>query len=247
VSPDQGPVQRPGPGAGRSDGGRPELGQASAAWARRTAGERRWPVSLAIVVAIGLQLALPQRLGLRPGWALPALEAVLLVALLAANPGRLDNRHPALRYGSLVLVGLLSVSNAVSAVLLINELLRGRGGTGSAGPLLANGAAIYVTNVLAFALWYWDFDRGGPVARAHATKVHPDFLFPQMASPKLARADWEPLFLDYLYVSFTNATAFSPTDTMPLSRWAKVLMTLQSTVALAVAALVIARAVNILK
>jgi len=247
VSPDQGPVQRPGQGAGRSDGGRPELGQASAAWARRTAGERRWPVSVAIVVAIGLQLALPERLGLRPGWALPALEAVLLVALLAANPGRLDKAHPALRYGSLVLVGLLSVSNAISAVLLINELLRGRGGTGSAGPLLANGAAIYLTNVLAFALWYWDFDRGGPVARAHATKAHPDFLFPQMISPKLARADWEPLFLDYLYVSFTNATAFSPTDTMPLSRWAKVLMTLQSTVALAVAALVIARAVNILK
>jgi uncharacterized membrane protein len=218
-----------------------------AAWRRRTAGERRWPVAAAMLVAIALQLVLPERLGLSPIWLLPLLEAVLLVALVVANPNRLDKAHPGLRYGSLTLVGLLSVSNAVSALLLVNELLNGRGATGSAGPLLANGGAIYATNVLAFALWYWDFDRGGPVARANAENAHPDFVFPQMSSPDLAPKDWEPIFLDYLYVSFTNATAFSPTDTMPMSRWAKVLMGLQSTVALVLAALVIARAVNILK
>lgn len=171
----------------------------------------------------------------------------MLIALIVANPDRLDKTHPALRYGSLALIGLLSLSNAVSAALLVNELLNSRGDTTNAGPLLANGAAIYATNVIAFALWYWDLDRGGPAARANADKEHPDLLFPQMSSPDMAPKDWEPTFLDYLYVSFTNATAFSPTDTMPMSRWAKALMAVQSIVALAVAALVIARAVNILK
>jgi uncharacterized membrane protein len=113
--------------------------------------------------------------------------------------------------------------------------------------LLATGGAIWATNVIVFALWYWELDRGGPVARAHATRVHPDFLFAQLQSPDLAPADWEPAFADYLYVSFTNAAAFSPTDVLPLSRWAKLTMMLQSVVSLATVVLVIARAVNILK
>ncbi len=221
-------------------------GDRVAAWRRRTAGERRWPVSLAVLVAIGLQLALPERLGLRPAWLLPAVEVVLLAGLTIANPDRLDRRHPALRAGSLALIGVLAASNGLSAVLLVQELVQARGSAGRAGPLLANGAAIYLTNVLAFALLYWDFDRGGPVARTYADQPFPDLLFPQMTSPGLADPEWEPLFLDYLYVSLTNATAFSPTDTLPLSRWAKALMAVQSVVALAVAALVVARAVNVL-
>lgn len=217
-----------------------------AAWRRRTAGERRWPVSLAVLVAIGLQLALPDRLGLRPAWLLPGIEAVLLVALTVANPDRLDRRHPALRAGSLALIAVVALSNAVSAGLLVHELVQGRGSAGRAGPLLTNGATVYLTNVLAFALLYWDFDRGGPVARTYADQVFPDLLFPQMATDGIASRDWEPTFLDYLYVSLTNATAFSPTDTLPLSRWAKVLMAVQSLVALAVVGLVVARAVNAL-
>lgn len=217
------------------------------AWRRQTAGERRWPVSLAVVAAIALQLALPARLGLRPGWLLPGAEALVLAGLTVANPDRLDRRHPALRAGSLALIGLVALSNAVSAALLVHELVQGRGSAGSAGPLLTAGATVYVTNVLAFALLYWDFDRGGPVARTYADQPYPDLLFAQMTSPGLADPDWEPTFLDYLYVSLTNATAFSPTDTLPLSRWAKVLMAVQSVVALAVAALVVARAVNVLQ
>jgi uncharacterized membrane protein len=112
--------------------------------------------------------------------------------------------------------------------------------------LLVAGAAIWLTNVLAFALLYWEFDRGGPAARAAGTRTHPDFLFAQMQSPKLAARDWEPYFADYLYLSFTNTTAFSPTDVLPLSRWAKLTMMVQSAVALVVVVLVVARAVNVL-
>jgi uncharacterized membrane protein len=100
--------------------------------------------------------------------------------------------------------------------------------------------------VIVFALWYWELDRGGPAARAAARKVHPDFLFPQMTTPELVDPDWEPEFVDYLFLAFTNATAFSPTDTMPMSRWAKLAMMAQASVSVVVVALVIARAVNIL-
>ncbi len=203
-----------------------------AAWRRPTAGERRWPVALAVAVAIALQVALPDRLGLQPAWLLPGLETALLVVLVATDPGRMQNRHPALRTAGLVLVGLISGSNALSAGLLVAEMLRGSAATGSAGSLLASGGAVYGTNVLAFALWYWEWDRGGPVARTYGDRPFPDLLFPQMATPGIAPPTWEPQFLDYLYVSLTNATAFSPTDTMPLSRWAKALMALQSVVAL---------------
>ncbi len=118
---------------------------------------------------------------------------------------------------------------------------------GSAGPLLVTGGAIWLTNVIVFGLWYWEFDRGGPVARANATRMYPDFLFVQMTSPHLAPPDWEPAFSDYLYLSFTNAAAFSPTDVMPLSRWAKMAMTMQAVISIVTVALVVARAVNILK
>ena len=117
----------------------------------------------------------------------------------------------------------------------------------SAARLIVNGGSIYLTNIIAFALLYWELDRGGPAARTHGIEIYPDFLFPQMTSPDLAHPEWEPTFGDYLYVSFTNATAFSPTDVMPLTRPAKAAMALQSTVALATLALVIARAINVLK
>lgn len=200
-----------------------------------------------MLVAVGLQLALPARLGLHPKPLLPALEGALLVALVVADPGRLQSRHPALRCGGLVLVALVSPANATSAVLLVRELLQAQGSTGSAGALLASGATVYTTNILAFGLWFWDTDRGGPVARSAGARQYPDLMFPQMASPELAAPGWEPRLLDYLYLSYTNATAFSPTDTVPMARWAKALMAVQSTVALVTVALVIARAVNVLQ
>jgi hypothetical protein len=194
-------------------------------------------------MAIFLQAVLPDRLAVRPRWLLPALEFALLVGLTASNPRRIERSHPALRLASLVLTAILSAANAVSAALLVHAIIIGERTT--AVTLLGSGAAIYLTNIVAFALWYWEFDRGGPIARMEARHRHPDFLFPQMATPEIADPDWEPLFLDYLYVSFTNATAFSPTDTMPLSRWAKMLMLAQSGIALTAIGLVIARAVNV--
>jgi hypothetical protein len=215
------------------------------AWKRLTKGEVRWPVTVAIATALALQLTLPDSLVLGPRWLMPSLGGLLLILLFATNPrARLDRTSRLLRALGLAIIATISVANFYSAAKLIDSLLNG--GVNDATKLLMHGGAIWLTNVIVFALWYWDFDRGGPVARALAMKPYPDFQFPQMENPNLAPKDWEPLFVDYLYTSFTNATAFSPTDTMPLTRWAKALMTVQSAVALAVVGLVVARAVNIL-
>jgi uncharacterized membrane protein len=217
------------------------------AWRRVTRGEPRWHAALAVTIAIVLQGPLPDRLVLfRPTWLLPALEGALLVMLVTLGQYRVDTESKLVRMLGLTAAAILSVANGWSAAHLVIELVNGTMGN-SAGPLLTSGAVIWLTNVIVFALWYWDFDRGGPAARAHATKQCPDFMFPQMTSPGLAPKDWEPLFPDYAYLAFTNAIAFSPTDVMPMSRWAKAAMTLQSMVSLVVVALVVARAVNILK
>jgi hypothetical protein len=216
-------------------------------WCRPTIGENRIPVGIALLIAASLQLLLSQRFTFfRPHWLLPLLEVCLLASLIVMNPIRITRFPRAARYLSLLLVAIVSLDNGFSAVLLDAKLIRDTAGD-QAGPLLASAAAIYLTNVIAFGVWYWQLDRGGPFARAAATSPFPDFLFPQMTQQHLARDDWKPDFGDYLYVSFTNATAFSPTDTMPLTRWAKLLMALQSGIALSTTALVIARAVNILR
>jgi len=145
-----------------------------------------------------------------------------------------------------VLATAISIANLYSAAHLVDALIQGTSRE-SAERLLLTGASIWGTNVIVFALWYWEFDRGGPVARALARKPYPDFQFVQMQCPELTPPDWEPYFVDYLYLSFTNATAFSPTDVLPLSRWAKLTTLVQSAVSLMTVALVIARAVNILK
>ncbi|GAC1328376.1 MAG: hypothetical protein NVSMB13_15450 [Mycobacteriales bacterium] len=216
------------------------------AWRRVTQGEPRWPVSLAVLAAVALQVVLPDRLAFRPHYLLPALEGLLLVGLVIGNPRRFEKESGLLRTVSLGLIGVISLANAASAGRLIHGLVAGTDGQ-DAGPLLTNGAAIWLTNLLVFALWYWDLDRGGPVKRANGVHSYPDFQFAQMTSPDMAPPEWEPRFADYLYLSFTNATAFSPTDVLPLSRWAKMTMLVQSAVSLATIALVIARAVNILK
>lgn len=239
--PDEATDQPQGPG--RAAGDRQHL---LPAWRRRTAPESRVPVAVAILAAAAMQYALADKYGLRPRWLLPTLELVLLAVLVTINPLRLERATPLGRSASFALVAAITVDNGVSAALLDYHIIDGSA-SDKALPLLASGTAIYLTNVIAFGIWYWELDRGGPFARTEATHQYPDFLFPQMVSPDLAPPHWEPRFVDYLYVAFTNVVAFSPTDTMPLSRWAKALMTLQSLIALSMTALVIARAVNVLK
>jgi uncharacterized membrane protein len=216
------------------------------AWRRATDGESRVIVTVAIGVAIVLQATLAARVANRPQWLVAAISVALLGTLVAANPTRINRRSRALRAVTLLLIAFLSLANMASGLRLVIDLVNAKG-IRDPTHLLFTGAAIWLTNVIVFALWYWEFDRGGPVARALATRDAPDFLFPQMTTPELAPIDWEPEFLDYLYFSFTNAMAFSPTDVMPMSRWAKVTMLIQSLVSLVIAVLVIARAVNILK
>ena len=201
---------------------------------------------VAVLAAIGLQIVLPPSVirGLGPRWLLPALEATFAVALLLANPRHLNKDSGRLRFASLALIALINVANIVSLSELVSKLV---GGTTSATgrPLIYASIPIWLTNVVVFGLWYWELDRGGPAARLNAQHRGPDFLFPQMSMPA-ASPGWVPTFLDYFYTSFTNATAFSPTDTMPLSSSAKVLMMIQSFASLLTVALVVSRAVNIL-
>jgi uncharacterized membrane protein len=222
----------------------PDRTDPTPAWRRRTAGEHRIPAAVAVAAVITLQLLLPDRMVPQARYALPVLEGVLLVLLVLVNPFRIDRESMLLRVSSLALSGVVVVANGWSVVLLVLELLSGR--TETPGGLLAAGGAVWLTNMLAFALLFWELDRGGPAARAAGVHDRPDFLFPQMQSPDLAGPDWEPYFADYLYLAFTNATAFSPTDVLPFSRWAKLLMMVQSAVSLTVVVLVVARAVNVL-
>jgi uncharacterized membrane protein len=215
------------------------------AWQRRTPGEQRWPSALAIVVMVGLQLMLPDRLSAGPRWALPVVEAAIIVVLVLANPSRMERSTVGLRRLGLTLIIIASLANGWSVVRLVLDISTGRD-VGSAGQLLASGGDVWLINILTFAVWYWEFDRGGPLERALGSDPYPDFLFPQMGTPDMAPKDWEPEFLDYLYLAFTNSTAFSPTDTLPLSRWAKFVMLVQALTSVVIAALVVAKAVNAL-
>jgi uncharacterized membrane protein len=220
-------------------------GDADAAWGVASHGEPRWPVLLAIVAAIALQLILPDSLirGLGNRALVPSLEGALIVVILIVNPGRISTEESRLRIVGVSLIALTSVANVISLIELLHALLYGSKAGGR--PLVYASVPIWLTNVIVFGLWYWELDRGGPAARQLPGHRRPDFLFPQMSTPG-SSPGWVPTFLDYFYTSFTNATAFSPTDTMPLTAWAKLLMMMQSLASLVTVAVVVSRAVNIL-
>jgi hypothetical protein len=216
---------------------------------QRVAGEPRWPMTSAVTAVIVLQALLQAQLHVRRHWlmwVLLAIEGLLLLALLIGDPGAIDRRSRLLRVLSIALVCALVASALWATTALISDLVGGGPETNSAGDLLRAGAAVWVSNNIAFALLYWELDRGGSAARAHRTTPRIDFAFPQDINPGLAVAGWRPRFVDYFYLGFTNATAFSPTDVMPLAPWAKMTMTAQSLVSLLILSLVIARAVNVL-
>jgi uncharacterized membrane protein len=203
-----------------------------------------WEPQLVVACAIALQLSLSQEVTVGPSWLLPSLEGALLIGLVMASPHPNVKHSPVRRRIAIGMIGFVSAANIVSLVLLSHRLLQGGKENGHA--LILSGIVLWCTNVLLFGLWYWEVDRGGPLARARNDRDVPDFLFPQMTDPRWAPPDWMPHLIDYLYVSLTNATAFSPTDTMPLTPVAKWLMSAQSVASLVTVGLVVARAVNIL-
>jgi uncharacterized membrane protein len=213
-------------------------------WGVRVRGEPRWPATAAVIVAIGLYLSLPQKLVYGPPILLPVLEALLIAPLTIVAPHRNKEESRWQRWAAVALIAIVNVANIASLVLLVNELVNGRQLAGKR--ILVSALEIWLTNVIVFALWYWELDRGGPDERTATEHRRPDFLFPQMSTPDCADDGWTPNFVDYTYVSFTNATAFSPTDTMPLTPIAKSLMMVQSLASLITVGLVAARAVNIL-
>jgi GNAT superfamily N-acetyltransferase len=209
-------------------------------------GESRWPPVVAVLVFMALNIALriwlPSEGAIRVPWVLPAIEAALLAVLLTSDPSAPHERRR-LRRVALVVVAILVAAALWATALLVDDLIRGQGVSNAPRELLASGAVVWLGNNLAFALLYWLMDGGGPIARSRrAAPV--DFAFTQHMSPELAPPGWRPIFLDYLHLGFTNATAFSPTDVMPLTHRAKYAMLVQSTVALALFGLVVARAVN---
>ena len=210
-------------------------------------GESRWPPALALIgfmaLNIGLRVWLPNGGAIRAPWLLPAVEAVLLLVLVVGDPARMASRARWLRPLLVVLVSALVVVALWATVLLIYDLIKGTGVSESPSKLLASGAVVWLGNNLSFALLYWLIDSGGPIARAREASPT-DFAFTQHMSPELAPPGWRPVFLDYLHLGFTNATAFSPTDVMPLTHRAKYTMLVQSSVALALFGLIVARAVN---
>jgi len=220
-------------------------------------GEPRLPAAGAVILAIGLYALLPSGLVLGPRFVVPALELLLFVPVLAANPRRMTRQSARLRRVAIALLLLIAATNAVALVLLVRQLV---GGQATQGPSLILAAGqVWATNILMFALVYWEIDRGGPVMRTQADRddLPPaDFRFPQdedhdaiaeVAARSSATSGWTPGFIDYLYCSITNSSAFSPTDTMPLSARAKALMATESVSALMLSVLVIAKGVSLLK
>jgi hypothetical protein len=210
--------------------------------------EPRWPVALVvftfIVLTVVLRLVIPRRESIGPHWVIPLFETALLVVLVVAHPTGAAERAR-LRRLSIALILLLVGSALGSTAILVAELIEGSSVTNSADSLLASGVLVYVGNALAFGLLYWQLDSGGPLARYRHEREYPDFAFTQQLNPELAPAGWRPQYVDYFALGFTTSIAFSPTDVMPLSPWAKMTMNLQSMISLAVVGLVIARAVNV--
>ncbi|HET9721801.1 MAG TPA: hypothetical protein VFP32_02115 [Candidatus Saccharimonadales bacterium] len=202
-----------------------------------------WHAQAIVLMAIVLQLSLPSSLRLGPKFTIAILEFALLFAITFTAPRRHSTTATLNKAISTILIGLVSLANGGQLALLIKALLDNSTLPGRA--LLTGALAIFITNIIMFGLWYWEFDSPG----LSGVKKHdssPQFQFPNMQDEMRRINKWEPTFFDYLYISITNSTAFSPTDTMPLTHATKALMSVQALISLLTVVLVTARAVNIL-
>jgi hypothetical protein len=204
-------------------------------------------MAVTLLGAIALLLLMPARFSIVPWWIGPSLVGVLLVVLVVADPGRIDRASALVRRLSIGLVVLLVAGAAMVTARLVADLIRGGPETNAPGALLRIGFLVWLYTIISFAFLYWELDGGGPEVRVTAPREFPDLAFPEDLNPLIAPPGWRPEFFDYLYLGFTNATAFSPTDVMPIRHWAKLAMAIQAATSLLVLGLVIARAVNILK
>ena len=214
-------------------------------------GESRVPLTIAVAAAIALQLLLPHSIVLiRERWLLPALQGAVLVALIVSNPFKIQRESPRIRALGLLLLGAIAFNDIVGIVRMVDLLLNGNStlsGNLSGTDLIRVAVVLWLTNILVFALAFFELDQGGPFRR-RIGEGRADFQFPQQTDDLAEKwPNWRPTFLDYLYLSFTNSTSFSPTDTMPLSQWAKMAMMLESAAALVTIGVIAARAVNILQ
>ena len=207
-------------------------------------GELRWPVSLATILVITLQLLLPDRLSLNFQNSILIIEILLVLFIIISNPHRIAQHKSHLWYSGIVLNLVMTISNIAGVIKLIELLVHGK--ISDPKQLLFSGGSIWISNMVIFSLWYWEIDGGGAGYRFQSEKYTPDFLFTQMSNPQFAKPKWKPVYLDYFYLSLTNSSAFSPTDVLPLSRIAKSLMSIQSLISMLTLLLIVARAVNIL-
>ncbi len=202
-------------------------------------------MATAVIAVAFFQVITPKQGRIALWWLIPVVEVVMLVLLIVGDPGRIDRRSRTLRRETIALIAFMTAVTMGAVLLLSVQIIDGRSGV-SATALLGRGAMVWVTNVIVFSLWYWELDRGGPAERAVGAGRDVGFLFQEDSMPERLAAEWFPTYPDYLYLSFSTATAFSATDTAPVSTWAKMTLMLEAALSLVIAILVVARAINVL-
>ena len=209
-------------------------------------GEKRAPIVVTMLVAMAVPHFMPPEVTSVMRWIMTGLLGALLIAMLVMDPGRIDRATAGVHRVRMALITVLAAGAAYATGRLAVVILTGSSGADSATDLFRAGGLVWVYLVIAFGFVYWELDGGGPGARIHRPKPHPDLLFPQHADPAIAPPGWRPVFVDYLYLAFTTAIGFGPADTVPLAHWAKLTMAVEAVASLVVIGLVLARAVNIL-